>query len=132
MPMSSKLSLLLVFTMLYSCQSDDVHPEQVPGGKGGNFNLAIFPKIGKKGLPGKVYIKYGSVDKIKDKQTASDSNATMVEPGYGPHVHFFELKEGYYALKTTATDGSMHYVHDTVINIQKGQSISTDINIYLK
>lgn len=130
--MKPKLTFLLAVLFIFACKPDDVDPVPVPGGKGGTFNLAIFPNVGSKGIAGKVYIKYGSVDPMRDSKNANDSNSTMVEPGYGPHVHFFELKEGYYALKTTSKDGSMNYEHDTVICIQKGQAISTDINIYLK
>lgn len=124
---------LISLALLMSCKKQPVTPvETIPGGKGGNKNLAIFPMFGAKGVKGKVFIKYGTKSIPSRYSDYDDSSATMVEPGYGPHAHFFALKPGFYAIAAYGNISIYEYGNDTLIEIKDSQALSTDLNFQLK
>lgn len=108
------------------------NPVVIPGGKGGNKNIAIFPVFGTKGVKGKVFIKYGAKTIPAKYSDYDDSSATMVEPGFGPHAHFFGLKAGFYAIAAYGNISINNYSNDTLIEVRDSQALSTDINFQLK
>jgi len=87
--LNMKVLIAFVFILsVLSCKKQDGSPAKpadiVPGGKGGNMNLAIFPVFGTKGVKGKVLIKYGSKSIPSKYSDYDDSSATMVEPVLAP------------------------------------------------
>lgn len=121
--------------LLMSCGKQEqpvVYPETIAGGKGGNKNIAVFPLFGSKGVKGKVFIKYGTKSVPSDYSGYDDSSATMLEPGYGAHAHFFALKPGFYAIAARGNISINEYGNDTLIEIRDSQALSTDINFQLK
>lgn len=131
--MKNKFYLILMIFLVSACgkSSEEIVPNY-QGGKGGNFNLAVFPVKGKKGVSGKVYIKYATLTPIGSLNQADDSVATMVEPGVGPHSHFFGLKTGYYAIKAICSDSNGTYSNDTCIEIRGTQSVNTDFTVQVR
>ncbi|MCC6818507.1 MAG: hypothetical protein IT245_06440, partial [Bacteroidia bacterium] len=83
-----KLKLSIIYLLvLGSCSKDTTEQpkEELQGGKGGIYNIAIFPEFNSKGYSGKVYIKYGSKEQPTD-DLYSDSSSTMTEPGFTHHA----------------------------------------------
>ncbi len=137
--MTRYLTLLSFLLFAFACQHKNdavVTPEEpivenVPGGKGGNFNLALFPVNGTTGVEGKCYIKYGC-KKIPAAIKYDDSFTTMVEPGYGPHVHFLKLKEGFYLLGAKGAYKGKQVSGDTIIEVKSVQAATVDLNLQVK
>jgi hypothetical protein len=126
------LAALLIFT---SCKKEkEVQPStetMVPGGIGGKYNIAIFPLKGSIGITGKCFIKYACKE-IPNNPIFDDSVATMIEPGFGQHSHFFNLKSGYYYIKAIGKYQGNQLIGDTLLEIHDNQNLSVDYNLQLK
>lgn len=108
-----------------------IAPENIEGGKGGNLSVAIFSKNSNKGIDGTCYIQYATKTKNNNFSAYNDSSATMVEPGFGQHAHFNQLKAGYYAIGAKAKVGNTWIQTDSLIEIKANQS-SYDYYLQLK
>ncbi len=56
----------------------------------------------------------------------------MVEPGYGPHVHFLKLKEGFYLLGAKGSYKGKQVSGDTIIEVKSVQAATVDLNLQVK
>lgn len=132
--MKAIFPIIVSLLIVVSCKkSNEEAPMQVlPGGKGGTFNIAIFPENNQIGYPGKVYIKYGSDKQMSNLNMYDDSSATMTEPGFTHHAHFFYLKEGFYAIKAICNVKGNSMTGDTILEIKSNQSKSVDYKLNLK
>jgi hypothetical protein len=133
--MKNILPLIVSLLIVVSCKKskEEETPKQaLPGGKGGTFNIAIFPENNQIGYPGKVYIKYGSDKQMTNLEMYDDSSATMTEPGFTHHAHFFYLKEGFYAIKAICYVKGNSMTGDTILEIKSNQSKSVDYKLNLK
>ncbi len=129
------LSLIVLVLLLNACKKEIIRKDPVkviPGGIGGTYNIALFPLSGKAGVSGKCYIRYACDAIPAGSTTYNDSSATMVEPGFGPHVHFNGLKEGFYLLSAKGIYNSKEIKGDTIIEIVANQTVPKDYNLQLK
>lgn len=133
--MKIKTTILLSITFL-ACKKEKIEDvktvETLPGGKGGLYSIAVFPSYNKIGYAGKVYIRYGAKEQPALPGQYSDSSATMTEPGFTHHAHFFYLKEGYYAIKATCLVNGVQKSGDTTIEIKGTQPKSVDYPLNLR
>jgi hypothetical protein len=99
--------LLFVFLLLAtaglvfgSCGKKVYPPETnegwLQGGKGGDYNVVVVPKEGIYTRAARVFIKYAADKAPADTTQYDERENTMIEPGFGPHVHFSKLKQGTY------------------------------------
>lgn len=133
--MKTTLQFTLIIIAFVACKTivDPPDPEIIiPGGKGGKFNITVFPSFQGKGFAGMVYIQYGTKNSSPMVFDYHDSSATMVEPGFTHHAHFFNLKDGFYAIKAICQVNGSRMIGDTVIQIDSMQALSTDYQLTLK
>lgn len=116
---------------LSSCKNEipTPTPNFLEGGKGGTFMIAIFTKSAGKNQSSRVYLKYAAESAPADTSLYDEKDNTMVEPGFGPHVHFNNLKTGTYFVHA-ATKTNLQA--DTVIQILNTDAQSRDLYINLK
>jgi hypothetical protein len=127
------MKYVVIALMLFcSCKKTEEKPEGIPGGKGGSFNIAIFPQQGHAGITGKVFIKYGTKTIPSSYAEYDDSSATMIEPRFGPHVHHFGMKAGFYAISAYGYRNNVFLKNDTIIEIKNNQGPSTDYILQLR
>ncbi len=125
--------LAIVLLLVCACKKKKAEETPgIPGGKGGSYNISIFPQQGQAGVTGKVFIKYGTKTVPSSYSGYSDSSATMVEPGFGPHAHFFALKAGFYAIAAYGTRNGHFLKNDTLLEIKEGQKPSVDYILQLR
>jgi hypothetical protein len=103
--------------------------EKLEGGLGGNYGIAIFPKHDGLGVGSRVFIKFAANKAPNDTTGYDAKDNTMIEPGYGPHVHFDKLKIGTYFVFAKALNSNM--VASKVIQILPNSPKSQDIDIEL-
>ncbi len=106
-------------------------PKIIPGGIGGAYNIAIFTLNGTYGVSGKCFIKYACKTK-PNPLVYDDSLATMVEPGFGPHAHFFNLKSGFYYISANGKYKGNNIQGDTLIEVRDTQAHSVDFNLQVR
>jgi hypothetical protein len=127
--------LVWAMLLIFACKKAPEKPADnpgIPGGKGGNKHIAVFPLQGTTGITGKVFIRYGTKTAPSSFSQYDDSSATMIEPGFGPHAHFLSLKPGFYAIGAYGYKGSVYLHADTLIEIRDTQPQSVDYKLQLK
>ena len=126
---------MVLIPILFSCKDNKVKlasPNYI-GGKGGDFNIAVFTQFEGKGKSSRIYLKYASVSNPSDTSLFEEKSNTIIEPGYGPHAHFNLLKIGAYYImcSTRENQGQETYFKDTVIYIKNSTPKSQDIYLHL-
>ena len=112
-----------VLLFISSCQK---------GGTGGNNEIAAFPKHHGKSIPGAVvYIKYDAKEFPGEDVSKYDaSGIAKIMMGEDPHVHFEELKRGYYYLYSVGYDSAIAQVVKGGIGIHiKTKDGETDVDV---
>ena len=120
--------------LIYSCKKEETKPDPIipnntlPGGKGGDYAMAFFSKYQGRGKASRIYIKYGADKQPSDTTRYDEALNTMVEPGFGPHVHFENLKTGTYYIHAQADA----LTSDTVVVLTTSSKKSQDLTLTLK
>lgn len=129
--------MVVCFLSILSCEKEtcmdcDGLPSLVlPGGKGGNYYLAVFTKHNTSGVNSRIYLKYACNSKPVDTSMYDEAYNSMTEPGFGPHAHFGQLKKGVYFIYARSIGGSTLMEGDTVIQLTDSSSTGFDFNLYL-
>lgn len=117
------LSLLILFVA--GCKkSVNSNNGGLEGGTGGPYGVAVFSRVNGVGVSSTIGIRYGANTMAADSSFNS-RKGTMVEPGFGPHAHFGNLKKGTYYIfaKTSAAKA------DTVVVL--GGPSHDEVHIFL-
>lgn len=118
--------LVAVIAFATACKKDKKVVDNktvLTGGKGGPYSFALFPTYNTVGAVARVFCKYAANTKPSDTSQYDEKYNTMIEPGYGPHVHFNNIKTGTYYIFIQGGNRSA----DTVIQITESSPKNQDI-----
>jgi hypothetical protein len=107
----------------------DPQPRTLTGGTGGPYKIAVFTTNQiDSGVEARVFIKYAANKAPGDTTQYDEAKNAEAEPGFGPHVHFNNLKTGTYFIKATHSSTAA----DTAIVLTDNSPAETELTLRLK
>jgi len=136
--MKPQFYILLITFLVFGCTKEKpviVDPPPITiyeGGTGGDYGIAVFSKFNNKDIASRIFLKYAAIRPPSDTSMYDEKSYTMIEPGYGPHVHFNKLKKGTYYIFASENTNNTNIKGDTVLWLTDSSLKTQDIYINLK